>query len=127
MITDDLLDTRDPGRARTAMGITASHKALRVAAIRAELRLSGVEAESVPERFLAHFANYVGAAEHVQLVASLIGPPPKRGKFILVVGTFGGRDFWGLRARGYRVIGMNLTDDPECPPTVAADAEQVAA
>lgn len=73
MIADDLLDTRDPGRARTAMGITASHKALRVAAIRAELRLSGVETESVPERFLAHFANYVGAAEHVQLVASLIG------------------------------------------------------
>lgn len=75
----------------------------------------------MPERFLAHFANYVGAAEHVQLAASLIGPPPKR---VLVVGTFGGRDFGGLRVRGYEVTGMNLTDDPECPPTVATDAEQ---
>lgn len=101
------------------MSVLARLRSLRLAAIRDELSDAGVDAR-IPDQYLTNFVNFVGAAEQVHVTASLIGEPPRR---VLVVGTFGGRDFWGLRARGYDVTGMNLTPDLDCPPTVVADAE----
>jgi SAM-dependent methyltransferase len=101
------------------MGLLDRLRTYRLEAIREELRATGVD---VPEVYLSNFVNYDGAAEQLHVTAELLGPPPAR---VLVLGTFGGRDFWGLRTKGYDVAGMNLTPDENCPPTVVADAEQI--
>jgi hypothetical protein len=51
------------------MSVLSRLRAFRAAAVRDELRLAGTE---VPDRYLANFVNYEGAAEQVHVIASLV-------------------------------------------------------
>jgi SAM-dependent methyltransferase len=92
-------------------------KARRNQAVRAEF---GHLLESCPEQYITHFCSVGGAAEHVRVLQKLLGSESQR---VLVVGVFGGRDFWGLKVLGHSVTGLNLTDDPGCPGTHVGNVE----
>lgn len=82
----------------------------------------GEALQDCPDRFLAALSGVGGAGEHLRVLERLIGKTPSR---ILVVGVFGGRDYWGLRTMGHLVSGLNLTPEPDCPGTLVGDAEEV--
>lgn len=110
------------GRGIFVYPITNGLRAWRDRMVREELvRRFGVVAHDVPDQYLPIFCNYAGALEHALRVVRYLGSPPLR---CLVVGTFGGRDFWTLRLFGHDVVGMDLVPNPLCPPCVVADAEQ---
>lgn len=87
----------------------------------------GPWASEVPERFHSAFVNVGGAMEIVDFHRRLLEPLVQRrggGLRVLVVGVFGGRDFWGLRVLGHDVTGFDLNPAPNCPPTIVGDAEE---
>src|SRR5262249_1822437 len=95
----------------------------RLKLIRSEIIRAGLGdwGPKVPEAYLSHFACVGGALEQVYVLLRLIGgtEPLK----ILVVGVFGGRDFWALRIQGHEVIGFDLEVVPDCMPMMKGDAE----
>ena len=97
--------------------ILNSLKQIRINAIRQEYTPI---LNNCPDSYIANFCTVSGAADHLQLIKKLIGDDVKK---ILVVGVFGGRDFWGLRALGHNVTGLNLTPDDNCPITLVGNAE----
>jgi len=98
-------------------GLSARLRALRREATRQQL---GPHAARVPERYWPNFTAIGGAAEHLCVLQRLIGAPPLD---ILVVGVFGGRDFWGLHVAGHRVTGFDFAAIPDCRPSVRGNAE----
>ena len=92
-------------------------KNIRTKAVRAEY---GVALKDCPEIYLNNFCNVGGAAEHLHLLDNIIG---KNKSSVLVVGVFGGRDFWGLKSLGHDVVGLNLTSDLNCSPTFVGNVE----
>ena len=88
-------------------------------AVRAEF---GSLLASCPDQYISNFCTIGGAAEHVRVIERLLGD--SKSQRILVVGVFGGRDFWGMRALGHNVIGLNLTPEPGCPETLVGNAEE---
>lgn len=82
-------------------------RALERSALEAEIGGIGVE---VPERYQSNFVRVAGAGEHVYILDRLITEHfPEGGPLrCLVVGVFGGRDYFYLKAKGHDVIGMDL-------------------
>ncbi|NUO08524.1 MAG: methyltransferase domain-containing protein [Candidatus Brocadia sp.] len=65
----------------------------------------------VPEKYRSNFVNIGGAFEANYIIWKLLQEGVKKGK-VLVIGVFGGRDYFGLLLRGYDVYGFDLVDLP---------------
>jgi SAM-dependent methyltransferase len=94
----------------------------RINRLRDEAVRRDLDGAPVPERYRPVLSSVGGAAEHLYVVRRLLlraGQP----RDVLVVGCFGGRDFWGLRLAGHRVTGFDLATVPDCRPLVRANAE----
>lgn len=65
----------------------------------------------VPERYRSNFVNIGGAFEANYIIWKLLQERVKKGK-VLVIGVFGGRDYFGLLLRGYDVYGFDLANLP---------------
>ncbi|MBV8157542.1 MAG: methyltransferase domain-containing protein [Dyella sp.] len=76
--------------------------------------------DQCPAECVSHFCSIGGAAEQALLVSKLIGGGRKR---VLVVGVFGGRDYWWMKVLGHDVRGLNLTPDVNCPDCSIGNAE----
>jgi len=83
----------------------------------------GKWAEIVPERYWSNFVCIGGAAEHIYILRKLLAPVSQPKK-ILVVGVFGGRDFWAAKIDGHIVTGFDLEEVADCQPTIKGDAEK---
>lgn len=65
----------------------------------------GVLSQNIPEQYWSTFV-CVGAASDMQYsLGKIIGPEKKR---ILIVGLFGGRDYFYLKSKGHEVHGLDL-------------------
>ena len=102
------------------MNMFLNLKIKRAKAVRDEF---GPVLDFCPDLYLTPFCALGGAAEYVRVVERLISIEPKKLLRILVVGVYGGRDFWGMKALGHDVVGFNLTPDVGCPPTLVGNAE----
>ena len=72
----------------------------------------GERCNLVPERYKSNFVNIGGAFEANYIVWRLLEQGDvKKGK-VLIVGVFGGRDYYGLLLRGYDVYGFDLVNLP---------------
>ena len=83
----------------------------------------GKWAEVVPERYWSNFVCIGGASEHIYILKKLMAPGSQPKK-ILVVGVFGGRDFWASKIDGHIVTGFDLEEVADCQPTIKGDAEK---
>lgn len=99
------------------MNLRGQLKADRYRAVVAEYAPS---LDACPVECVSHFCSLGGAAEQALLVSRLIGEERKR---VLVVGVFGGRDYWWMKALGHEVKGLNLTHDISCPDCAIGNAE----
>lgn len=75
----------------------------------------------IPDNYHSCFLHLGGGIDQIYILKQLL-PTDKKLK-ILVVGVYGGRDFWGLKASGHDVSGMDLDVIEDCWPTIAGDAE----
>ena len=71
---------------------------------------------AIPERYRSHLVCVGGASEQAWLIMQLC--QRHQAKRILVVGVFGGRDFWFLQANGYDVDGFDIVQPSDFPPIV---------
>jgi len=101
----------------TAMDLRGKLKADRCQAVVTEF---APRLDQCPADCVSHFCSLGGAAEQALLVGRLIGDARKR---VLVVGVFGGRDYWWMKALGHDVKGLNLTPDANCPDCAIGNAE----
>ena len=97
-------------------------KKKRAKAIRGEY---GSVLDGCPDSYLAPFCVLGGGADHVRVIERLLLSRAEKILRVLVVGVYGGRDFWGLKALGHDVVGFNLTPDVGCSPTFIGNAEDV--
>jgi len=86
-------------------------------------RSLGGSSQFVPKRYWSNFVCLGGSAEHITILRRLIGRSERPLK-VLIVGVFGGRDFWALKVDGHDVVGMDLAAVDDCPPTIVGDAEK---
>lgn len=70
----------------------------------------GSGADIVPEQFRSNFVNVGGAYEANYIVRRLLSEGGKRKGKVLIVGVYGGRDYYGLLFHGYEVCGFDLSD-----------------
>ncbi|HUG37366.1 MAG TPA: class I SAM-dependent methyltransferase [Candidatus Limnocylindrales bacterium] len=83
-----------------------------------------IDAEIVPAAFRSHLVCVGGASEQAHRIDAMLAA--HGAKDILVVGVFGGRDFWYLRARGYHVEGFDLGQLAHFPPLHIGNVEDAA-
>ena len=79
------------------------------------------QAEIVPQAYRSNFVCFGGASEVQYIIWKMI---PKSAKRILVVGVFGGRDYFGLKVRGVEVHGVDLKELPEYENLSVANVEE---
>jgi SAM-dependent methyltransferase len=77
---------------------------------------------AIPERYRSHLVCVGGASEQAWLIMQLC--QRHQAKRILVVGVFGGRDFWFLRANGYDVDGFDIVQPSDFPPIYVGNVEE---
>ena len=77
---------------------------------------------AIPKRYRSHLVCVGGASEQAWLIAQLC--QRYQAKRILVVGVFGGRDFWYLRANGYDVDGFDIVQPDDFPPIYVGNVEE---
>jgi SAM-dependent methyltransferase len=87
-----------------------------------KMRHLGALADQVPEKYWSNFVCVGGATEQVFVVNRLLAGMGSH-LSVLVVGVFGGRDFWGLKVLGHQVAGLDLEAIADCPGTIAGSAE----
>lgn len=83
----------------------------------------GSKIDLVPERYRSNFVNIGGAFEANYIIwRLLLQGGVQKGK-VLIVGVFGGRDYYGLLLRGYHVYGFDLVKLPEFPNLEVGNVE----
>lgn len=97
-------------------GLSRAYEAMKCAHL-------GHWADQIPKEYWSQFVCVGGAAEYSFILKRMIQRYKQHRLRILVVGVFGGRDFWSLRMEGHDVIGFDLTEVRGCSPTVAGDAQ----
>lgn len=80
-------------------------------------------ASFVPKKYHSTFVHLGGGVDQVYFLRQL--RPKDKQLRILIVGVYGGRDFWGLRFKVHDLFGMDLEVISDCEPTVAGDAEGI--
>jgi len=76
----------------------------------------------VPDRYASHFNNIAGAFNAAYIVETLLRS--KQGGKVLVVGVFGGRDYWYLKNKGYEVFGLDIGIVPDIDKLTIADVQK---
>jgi SAM-dependent methyltransferase len=83
-----------------------------------------IGAVAVPPAFRSQLVCVGGASEQADRIERLLA---RHGaKDVLVVGVYGGRDFWYLHAKGYRVDGFDLGQLDGFPPLHVGNVEDAA-
>lgn len=79
----------------------------------------------IPPEARSHLVCIGGASEQADLIRQILRA--HNAKRVLVVGVFGGRDFWYLREHGYAVDGFDLVQPAGFPPIYVGNVEDEAA
>lgn len=73
-------------------------------------RFLGANSDLVPEEYWSNFVNLGGAFEANYIIAKLLVQGGIEKGRVLIVGVFGGRDYFGLLLKGYDVYGFDCVD-----------------
>jgi SAM-dependent methyltransferase len=80
--------------------------------------------DHVPDEYMLNFCSFSFGLEYLQLLDSFL---PKKGNQklkILIIGVFGGRDYWGLQIQGHKVRGFDISNIKNIPNITYGNAEK---
>jgi len=83
----------------------------------------GTEYNMVPEKYRSTFVNIGGSFEANYIIWKLLVKNGIQKGKVLIVGVFGGRDYYGLLLKGYDVYGFDLAGSPEFPKLEVGNVE----
>lgn len=80
--------------------------------------------DHIPDEYMLNFCSFSFGLEYIYLLNSFL--PQKRNQKlkILIVGVFGGRDFWGLEYQGHNVTGFDISSIKNMPNIIHGNAEK---
>lgn len=80
---------------------------------------------SVPEQYWSNFIRVSGASDVSYVFKKLLGEAFYNKQLkCLVIGVFGGRDYWNFKVAGHDVYGLDLERVSDCPNTKKGNAEE---
>jgi SAM-dependent methyltransferase len=80
--------------------------------------------DHIPDEYMLNFCSFSFGLEYLYLLNSFL--PQKRNQKlkILIVGVFGGRDYWGLECQGHEVTGFDISSIKNMPNIIHGNAEK---
>jgi len=75
---------------------------------------------TIPRKYRSHFVNIGGAFETAYIFRRWLPSPPSR---VLIIGVYGGRDYFALKMHGYDVLALDLVPVSDFEDLIVGDVE----